>query len=85
MAARLKPRHQDEIRDKIKTSQLINRLENHALDELDLKPSQIKAIEILLNKTLPNLQSTELSGDPDNPVGFTLIERKIVDTNNSNA
>jgi hypothetical protein len=84
MAARLKPRHQDEIRDKIKTSQLINRLENHALEELDLKPSQIKAIEILLNKTLPNLQSTELSSDPDNPVGFTLIERKIVDTSNRN-
>jgi len=30
-----------------------------------LTPSQIRGIEILLNKALPNLQATTVSGDPD--------------------
>jgi hypothetical protein len=69
MAARLKPRHQDEIRTKIQTSQLVNVLENHALGlSEELSNSRMKAIEILLNKTLPNLQSTELVGDEVNPL-----------------
>lgn len=60
--------HQDDVRAKIQTSQLINRLENHALGVLDLTPTQIKAIEVLIRKTLPDLSSVELKGDPDNPI-----------------
>ena len=68
MAARLRKTHQDEIRTKIQTSQLINVLENHALGITEeLSNSRIKAIELLLNKTLPNLQSTEITGDDDTP------------------
>lgn len=79
MAARLRKNHQDEIRTKIQTSQLINVLEKHALGETDEMPnSRLKAIEILLSKTLPNLQSTELIGDPDAPL-IHKIERTIVD------
>ena len=66
MAARtLKPRHQDEIRTKIKTTQLINRLQNHALSDKDdeITPSRMKAIEILLRKSLPDLSAVELSGE----------------------
>lgn len=78
MAARLRAKHQDEIREKIRTSQLINRLENHVFGEVELSSSQVRGIEILLNKTLPNLQSTELKGNEDNPVAFSMIERTIV-------
>lgn len=86
MAARLRKTHQEEIRTKIQTSQLINVLENHALGKTDELPSsRIKAIEILLNKTLPNLQSTEISGDEENPLSITTIERLIVKTPDSNA
>lgn len=60
--------HQDDVRSKIKTSQLVNRLEDHALGLLELSATQIKAIEVLIKKTLPDLQSIELTGDPDNPV-----------------
>lgn len=70
MAARLRLRHQDEIRAKIQTSQLINRLTDHALGEIDMTPTQIKAIEILLKKSMPDLQAVELSGDPENPVAL---------------
>lgn len=63
MAARtIKIRHDENTRAKIKTTQLINRLTNHALGKLGLEPTQVRAIEILLKKTLPDLTSTELSG-----------------------
>jgi hypothetical protein len=63
MAARLRPTHQDSVRDKIRTSQLVNRLQDHAFGEVELTKTQIKAIEVLIRKTLPDLSATELSGD----------------------
>lgn len=64
MAARTtKIRHDDETRAKIQASQLINRLTDHALGEISLESTQIKAIEILLRKTLPDLSAVEHSGD----------------------
>jgi len=63
MAARLRSTHQEGVRAKIQTSQLVNRLQDHALGELELSKSQIKAIEVLIRKTLPDLSATELSGN----------------------
>lgn len=68
MAARLNRRHQDLVRDKIQANQLINRLEDHALGNVDLTTTQIKAIEILLRKTIPDLSAVEYSGDEDAPI-----------------
>jgi len=83
MAARLKPRHQDEIRTKIQTSQLINVLENHALGITEELPnSRIKAIEILLSKTLPNLQATEISGTGEDGELVTSLNVKFINANN---
>jgi hypothetical protein len=75
MAARIRKKHQEETRARIQTSQLINRLQNHALSEEvnELKPSQLRAIEILLKKSLPDLQSTEITGDSDAPVNLKVI------------
>ena len=70
MAARLRTKHQDEIRAKIQTTQLINRLEDHALGDTEISPTQIKAIEILLKKNLPDLSQVQISGDEDNPLKF---------------
>lgn len=56
-------RHQDDVRRKIQTSQLLNRLQDHALsEEGELSPSRIKAIEILLRKSLPDLSAVEVTG-----------------------
>ena len=56
MAARLRKTHQEDVRTKIQVSQLLNVLQNHALGKLkDLSPSRLRAIEILLKKTLPDL------------------------------
>ena len=62
--------HQDDVRKKIQVGQLIKVLENHALsdDEKELSQSRIKAIQILLNKSLPDLSSMQLTGDDDKPV-----------------
>jgi len=68
MAARtVKIRHDEETRARIQTSQLINRLEDHILNDLDLKPTQVTAALGLLKKTLPDLANVELSGSDDKP------------------
>lgn len=69
MAARLNKLHTEEIRKKIQVSQLLNVLTNHALgDGEEISMSRMKAIEILLRKSLPDLSSVQVSGDPENPL-----------------
>lgn len=61
--------HQNDVRKKIQVSQLLNVLQNHALgvDE-DLSPTRMKAIEILLRKSMPDMASVTVSGDSDQPL-----------------
>ncbi|MGF6430892.1 MULTISPECIES: hypothetical protein [Bradyrhizobium] len=60
MAARsVKIRHDEETRAKIKTSQLINRLSDHVLGKVDMKPTQVTAALGLLRKTIPDLSAAE--------------------------
>lgn len=69
MAARIDKRHSDETRAKIRTSQLINRLTDHALSERPLMDaSQVAAAKILIAKTLPDLTATEISGPDGGPL-----------------
>lgn len=78
MAKRIRSIFQTEAtRQKIKTSQLINRLEKHILGNLELTNTQVKGIEILLRKTLPDLASTQLSNDPNNPITTPSINIKM--------
>lgn len=76
--------HQDDVRAKIQASQLINVLQNHALDESapDLSISRMKAIEILLRKSLPDLSAVTLSGENGGPIQLEAIERRLVSPNN---
>lgn len=68
MAARVtKIRHDEETRAKIQTSQLLNRLNDHVFNDIDVSATQMKAIELLLRKTLPDLSAVVVSGDPENP------------------
>jgi hypothetical protein len=70
--------HQDDVRKKIQASQLLNRLTDHAFGEVELSQSQIKAIEILLRKSLPDLSAVTISGDDKNPLMVETIKRVIV-------
>lgn len=47
----------DNTREKIRTAQLINRLQKHIDGDVELSQSQIRAIEILLKKSLPDLSA----------------------------
>lgn len=69
MAARtLRPKHSDEVRAKIQASQLINRLQNHVLGDGKLTATQLKAAEVLLRKSVPDLSRVEMSGPNGQPV-----------------
>ncbi len=65
--------HQEDVRSKIQASQLVNVLQNHALtDGSEISMSRMKAIEILLRKSIPDLSSVQLSGDENNPIRSSL-------------
>ena len=64
--------HQEDVRAKIQASQLINRLTDHALGQVDLEPTQVRAIEILLKKTLPDLSAVEMAGEGGGPLQVIL-------------
>ena len=60
MAARtVKIRHDDETRAKIKTSQLLNRLQDHVFGHIEMSSTQVRAAEIALRKALPDFVLSE--------------------------
>lgn len=65
-------RQQEQTRAAIKTSQLVNRLQDYALAAkgVEIDTGRLKAIEVLLRKSLPDLTSVTLTGDPESPLEF---------------
>jgi len=59
---RLNPAHDDRTRAKIKTSQIINRLEKLVNGEIEMTAQQVTAAGILLKKTLPDLSAVTMDG-----------------------
>jgi len=61
--------HQEDVRKKIQVSQLRNGLQNHALgvNEDELSPTRMKAIEILLRTSMPDMASVTIRGASDPP------------------
>ena len=76
MATRLNKRQADSTRLKIQTSQLINRLTDHINGTVELSSTQVRAAEILLKKSLPDLTSQELTGDLE---GVVKVVAKLAD------
>ena len=68
MAARLRKNHQDDVREKIQAINIVSRLMGHFEGTVELSPTQLKAGEILLKKSLPDLSATELSGSGGGPI-----------------
>lgn len=56
-----KVRHDDETRRRIRTSQLINRLEGHVFGKIDMTNTQVSAALGLLRKTLPDLSQATVN------------------------
>jgi len=64
----------EEAREKIKTTQLINRLQDHALGAVEMSSTQVRAVEVLLKKRVPDLSAVTLQGDDDGGAVKTITE-----------
>ncbi len=53
----------DKVRQRIQTSMLLNRLHDHILGTIEISATQLKSIEILLRKSLPDLSAIAHTGD----------------------
>ncbi len=80
-------RQQEQTRSAIQTTQLVKRLQQFALGEkgdqgetVDLDANKLRAIEVLLRKSLPDLSTVTLQGDPEGgPIGIvfkTVYEKR---------
>lgn len=54
MAARLNPRTAEAVRQRIQTTQLVKRVQGHALGQLEMTSTQLDAAKFLINKRMPN-------------------------------
>ena len=62
------------VRDKIQATKLIELLQDYALGYIEEIPAgRMKAIEILLKKSVADLSSVEMTGDADAPVTLKVI------------
>ncbi len=64
MAARDRTWTPEVVRRKIRTSMLINRLQNHVAGKLEMSKTQIQAAGILLRKTLPDMVAQTVEQRP---------------------
>ena len=63
----------DQHRDKIAKSKILSRLIDHAEGTVDMKQTEVTAAIALLKKVLPDATETTIKGDPDAPLGITII------------
>lgn len=69
MAPRKQLWHPEEVKAKIQTSQLINRLTEHALSSTPIMDaSQVTAAVKLIGKVLPDVKAVEVSGEGGGPL-----------------
>ena len=88
MARQYKQRNKawaDKVRDKIKTAHLVDRLTRYATGDkgpqgetIKLESGQIKAIEILLSKTLPALTSADITQHQEEPRTYDDIKAQLI-------
>lgn len=69
MAARLNPFNQQEVKNRIQATQLVKRLQDHALGTIEMTATQIDSAKFLLNKRISNAPTdVNIGGQEDNPI-----------------
>lgn len=63
VGVRLNRRMSEHVRAQIQTDKILKRLRDHVDGKVALEATQIKAAEILLRKSLPDLSSVEMVAD----------------------
>lgn len=72
MAARLNRHHADDVRRKIQSGVILQRLQKHFEGEIELTPTQLKAAEMMLDRSVAKLQQIQHTGDEQNPIRLTV-------------
>lgn len=62
-ATKRNPMTVPKARDAIAATQLMNRLIDHGFGKVELAPTQVRAIEVVLKKLQPDLQSVAIGQD----------------------
>ncbi len=70
MADKLNNRQTEKALDAIQTTKLVNRLQDHVLGKKETKLTtvQMRCIEILLRKTLPDVKAMAITGEDGGPI-----------------
>jgi hypothetical protein len=69
MAKRInRPGHSKRDKDRIRASQLLNRLDSFANGKVKLSTAQVMAARIVIGKVVPDLKSVEMTGDSEKPL-----------------
>lgn len=74
MAARLNTRHSEMVREKIRASTLIDRLQKHATGDIEMTATQIKAAETLLDRSVPKLAQIQHTGANGGAIQLTFSQ-----------
>ena len=61
-------RHTEVARERIKVSVLLDRLDKHSEGKIEMTTTQVKATEILLDRSLPKLQHIQHVGENGGPI-----------------
>ena len=72
---RLNPEHDERTRAKIQTSQIINRLNSFIKGDVEMTNTQVRAAEILLKKSLPDLSAVSIDTTSDMLTKETMLEQ----------
>lgn len=69
MAARTnKPLHDDKTKERIRASQLLNRLNDFVNGKCELSAAQVQAARVVIGKVVPDLKAVEHSGPDGLPI-----------------
>ena len=77
MAARINRMHSEQVRLKIQAANLVQRLQDHAMGEIEMTMSQINAANSLLDRSVPKLSQIQHVGDESEPIVHKIV-REIV-------
>jgi hypothetical protein len=73
MAARIDRVHSERVRQRIQTSVIVERLHQHMMGELEMTSTQLRAAELLLDRSVPKLAQVQHVGDEEGgPIALSL-------------
>jgi hypothetical protein len=73
----LHPARAEEVREKIKATLIIIKLENHILENVEMTSSQVTAALGLLRKSVPDLTAIEHSGEVEHKLTLADVIKSI--------